>query len=299
MKADLLLDKEREAAVLMIKTHHYAHSVPSGKSYYFRYADAIVVWSIPANKNIECLQVSTAMNNQPNSILDQFPANTHDRQAEENLVTQIGQGSDAALTVLVMANMREAILYTGRVCAGRLDEGERASLCYQEMCMSAKRFKPGRLRFFSFAKAGLRGRMKTYWESLRVVRNSQSILSVDTLGTENPRRDIRRHHASPDDDREQSHREAVTGEVVLPETEKIFVRDEWAVIRKRYARSLSEQQWMVLSLLYLSGFNLLKVGKLLGLSKARIHAIHWKAIKKLRFLLASNPRLLGDEDSRS
>ena len=33
----------------MIKKHHYTHSIPSGKSYYFGFDGAIVVYSIPAN----------------------------------------------------------------------------------------------------------------------------------------------------------------------------------------------------------------------------------------------------------
>ena len=56
---------------------------------------------------------------------------------------------------------------------------------------------------------------------------------------------------------------------------------------------------MILSLIYQSGFNLPQVVHLLHLSKARIHAVHWKAIKKLRVLLSRNPQLLYGEDSRA
>jgi hypothetical protein len=48
----LLLGEERQAAIASIRAGHYSHCVPSGKSYYVGYEDAIVVWSIPANKNI-------------------------------------------------------------------------------------------------------------------------------------------------------------------------------------------------------------------------------------------------------
>jgi len=44
------LDKDR--AIKTIKLNHYTRSVPSGKSYYIRFEDAIICWSIPANKNI-------------------------------------------------------------------------------------------------------------------------------------------------------------------------------------------------------------------------------------------------------
>lgn len=41
-----------EAFKNLIISNHYTHSVPSGKSYYFGFEDAVVVFSIPANKNI-------------------------------------------------------------------------------------------------------------------------------------------------------------------------------------------------------------------------------------------------------
>ncbi len=51
-KASLLVGHERDCAIKTIRDNHYTHSVPSGKSHYVQFADAIVVWSIPANKNI-------------------------------------------------------------------------------------------------------------------------------------------------------------------------------------------------------------------------------------------------------
>jgi len=48
----LLEGDSRREAIETIRTKHYTRSVPSGKSYYLEYEQAIVVWSIPANKNI-------------------------------------------------------------------------------------------------------------------------------------------------------------------------------------------------------------------------------------------------------
>lgn len=47
-----LLGPERIKAIETIRAYHYTHSVPSGKSHYLRFDSAIIVWSIPANKNI-------------------------------------------------------------------------------------------------------------------------------------------------------------------------------------------------------------------------------------------------------
>ena len=51
-RATLLLGQDREFAAEVIRRNHYTHSVPSGKSHYVAFKDCIVVWSIPANKNI-------------------------------------------------------------------------------------------------------------------------------------------------------------------------------------------------------------------------------------------------------
>ncbi len=50
--AKVLLAEEREQAKRTIRENHYTKSVPSGKSHYVAFGDALVVWSIPANKNI-------------------------------------------------------------------------------------------------------------------------------------------------------------------------------------------------------------------------------------------------------
>ena len=42
----------RQMAAEIIRANHYTHTVPSGKSYYVQFEDCIVVWSIPANKNL-------------------------------------------------------------------------------------------------------------------------------------------------------------------------------------------------------------------------------------------------------
>lgn len=52
MQATLLVGEARKNAEIVIKTNHYTRSIPSGKSYWLEFESAIIVWSIPANKNI-------------------------------------------------------------------------------------------------------------------------------------------------------------------------------------------------------------------------------------------------------
>jgi hypothetical protein len=51
-QAELLTDMARDIAEVSIVRHHYTHSLPSGKSHYVRFGEAVVVWSIPANCNL-------------------------------------------------------------------------------------------------------------------------------------------------------------------------------------------------------------------------------------------------------
>ena len=50
--AELLAGPDRQRAASTIIRRHYTRSVPSGKSHYLRFGDALVVFSIPANLNI-------------------------------------------------------------------------------------------------------------------------------------------------------------------------------------------------------------------------------------------------------
>ena len=52
MIGTLLTGEPRASAADQIIRAHYTQSVPSGKSHYVQVGDAIVVWAIPANKNI-------------------------------------------------------------------------------------------------------------------------------------------------------------------------------------------------------------------------------------------------------
>ncbi len=248
------------------------------------------------------------MNNPP-TLLDQFPAGHLTPSEEAMLANEIRKGNKEAVTFLVMHNMREALLYTGRVCNGSLDEQTRVSLCYQELCMSAPRFKSGGIRFFAFAKVGLRGRMIRHRKSLLTVRNAYDTLSLSALEKNGVGQTVGRHELkfsgmaselnSPADDHEHSRREAITGEIENPNWDRVFAVDQWRVIREALKHLLSDQQWMILDLVYYNHMNFPEIGKRLGLTRSAIHAAHRKAIKKLRDGLAANPQLLYVEDTRA
>lgn len=243
------------------------------------------------------------------SMLDQFSSERLTPSEEAVLALEIIRGSEEALVKLVMANMHEALRYTQRVCNDRIDEPTRVSLCYQEMTMSGRRYRSGRTRFFAFAKAGLRGRMKTYWRSLNTVRNAKEIISCESIehfqrfhGRNNFVKQTmafpERHRAEvlpaeeEEDDHEESLREVVTGEVEMPNVDAFMAKDHWEAIQKKFRKTISEQQWMILDLAYRGNLNFPQIGKLLGLTRSAIHASHRNAIKRLRGAIRLDQRLL-------
>jgi len=55
---------KRRALADRVRQNHYAGSVPSGKSFYFEFEDAIVVYSIPANR------IAQGLLGKPNAVLE-------------------------------------------------------------------------------------------------------------------------------------------------------------------------------------------------------------------------------------
>ncbi len=101
MIAQLLEGAERILAVETIRANHYTRSVPSGKSYYVRFDTAIVVWSIPANKNI-----ANFVLRQPGSVWELSRLWAPDGH-EPNLLTQ---AISAAVKIIVRLEHPDALV---------------------------------------------------------------------------------------------------------------------------------------------------------------------------------------------
>lgn len=230
-------------------------------------------------------------------LIDQFPKEKLSPQEEARLLK-------ADPTALVMHSMRDALLYTQRVCRDRIPEDARVSICYQKLTSCANRFRPGGIRFFAFAKAGLRGAMTDYWETRNTVRNATEIISTDYLDGWAPERGYShvpvRLRSRPekllgkDDERPRAQREVYTNEIEHPNFDAICARDRWAQIEKIVSPSLNSRQKMVLTLVYVSGLNYPEIGKLLGFTRSLVHAVHRDTMKQIRDILAADGRLLKE-----
>jgi len=230
-------------------------------------------------------------------LIDQFPKEKLSAQEEARL-------AKADPTALVMHSMREALLYTQRVCRDQVPEDARVSICYQKLTACVNRFRPGGIRFLAFAKAGLRGAMKDYWETKDTVRNATEIISTDYLDGWSPEGGhshvVSRLRSRPikprekEDEHVHSQRESYTNEIEHPDFDAICARDRWAQIEKIVGPSLNSRQKMVLTLVYKVGLNYPEIGKLLGFTRSLVHAVHRDTMKQIRDMVAADGRLLKE-----
>ena len=232
------------------------------------------------------------------NILDQFPKRRLFLSEEIALAERIAKGDKNALNELVIANMREAILYTRRTSNSALSDDILASLCYQGLMRNAKRFKSCGTRFFAFSKPGLRGEIKDYWRTLDPIRGAKCI-PIDVIDHDRPKDTESERSQNSEEDAGQSkpvYREATTGEICQPETDEIEARDSWRAIRGKVWPSLTEHERMILTLRHVSGLNFSEIAGLLGTSKSAAHSVYTKTIYKMRRLLLGDKGLLEERE---
>lgn len=210
-------------------------------------------------------------------------ANIYDQLPEGRTLTPAQEGNMSA-TDLAMNSMREALLYTRECCQRKIPDDALVSLCYETMLKSAKIFKPGRLRFFSYAKARLRGALKRHWSSLKIVRNADTVsfnVVLDTYGSESPDDLHRMNVLSPFDS-------GALGGTVEPDFERIFMNDSWEQVRRIMLRKCTDLEKGVIFLAYKAQLSFTEIGGLLDLSRQFVSLTAQKGLKKIRRELKRN-----------
>jgi RNA polymerase sigma factor (sigma-70 family) len=226
-------------------------------------------------------------------ILNDFPSDRLTTEQEESLAADIKGGSEAAQTTLTMHNMREAVIYMRRVNRDELPDDELVGVCYAALMRNAKRFRPGWRRFFVFAKAGLRGAVKRHWKTRKIVRNAETV-SMEAAHTEHAQR-TDSEILGIDDVLRPVTPALFEPEQVEPDFAGIFTRERWEFVSKIIDAKCSEQEKMVLSLAYQSGFNFQEIGNMLRVSRSAIQSVHARALKKVRCSLFRTKQLFPDQ----
>lgn len=186
----------------------------------------------------------------------------------------VEQERDSTPEDLVLFTLREAYCYSRGCWQSRgLSEGETLSACYEGLQSAATNFQPSRGRFFSYAKAYVRGALSRAIRGNDVVKKS----TVEQLPTET------------DDDEETVEcpmpKPAYIPPHTLPDHDGFVAKDEWDRLVPTLRRILSERARMVLELRYKGGLSLLEIANLLGISRAAVSYTELVALKKIRNVL--------------
>lgn len=201
------------------------------------------------------------------NLYESFPETVTRRPAEEAELPHVD---------LVMANMREALLYTRECCRRKIPDDALVSLCYETMLKSAPLFKAKwGTRFFAYSKARLRGALKRYWSSLSVVRNAQTV-SVDMMRSiETDTGD--RIGVSEVPDIETSHLGTTE-----PDFESIFLNDSWRAVADIMARKCTDLERTIIFFAYKHQLSFEEIGDLLDLSRQFVSVTAKKGLQKIQ-----------------
>lgn len=219
--------------------------------------------------------------------------------------------SEEAINELVMANMREALLYLHTVAHGHRSERELVSITYAALVMNAKRFRPGMQRFFVFSKQGLRGALSRSFSTLKTVRGAKSVYYDCEEENTQARLTPRQRADSMDNEEEKIgtlHRKTCTFEsmdrpemlvnpelATDPDYASIFLKDRWAFVSKIIKQRCSPRECLVLELKYRQGFLQREIASLLGISITAVQAAHSRALMKIRRRIAVRTRIFNEE----
>lgn len=202
------------------------------------------------------------------TILNGIPEERLTLEQETELASQ------ADKTPLVLANLREAFFYARGCYQSRgQDDGEILSACYDGLLSASKNFKPGGLRFFSFAKAHVRGALSKAVRSHDVVRKVREVEPL--LDADEESEDTVDAPYTPD------HRKELPA-CELPDFNEIFIREEFSQIAPLLRKVLNDRQRMILELHFQGGLNLREIASMIGYSRAYVHIAKQTALKKIR-----------------
>jgi RNA polymerase sigma factor (sigma-70 family) len=240
------------------------------------------------------------------SSFDSLPHDKLTTDEEDALARKIQRNKKDTDSIhrLVMHNMREAVIYMRRCSHGLVEDGELISVLYTAMCLSAKRFKPGKVRFFAFSKVRIRGAVKRNWQTLDVVKKAKAMSRGQAhadLRAEKPSKQL------PDDEEAQiapgvplppllDSDPLDDSEVVQPEFDRVTMNERWALVKVIIDRVCSEREKMILNLVYMEGFNQNEIGVMMEpkICRERVRQLHDSGLRKVRWELLEKGRLLND-----
>lgn len=248
-------------------------------------------------------------------LLDSLPPEALSAAEEDALAIRIQKTKqEDDINKLVLHNMKEGFLYAKRVCRGHIADDELFSLTYSALVRNAKRFRPGMIRFFAFCKAGIRGALSRYWKTLDVVKNASLHETEETFKAPVDASGMKvrrlsegvpgnRERGVEHEDDDASYVSGLTAQIqnslaifaespVDPDFPSIEIREQMLLVNEAIRGRLTEQERMVIDLVYKDGFSFQEIGNMLSITRSAVLLAHSKALKKIRMDMIRQKRLL-------
>lgn len=190
--------------------------------------------------------------------------------------------------MLVMHNLREAFYYVKGCYQKRgspLDDGALLSACYEGLKSAAPRFRPGKTRFFAYAKADVRGAVIKTFHDLDIVKKVR--VTEELPDPEQTFDDSHEAHGTP---AIPTLAKKMPEVIALPEFDLICLREDWAEIAPLLRTVLNDKERMILELHFSGSLNLQQIADLLGTSRSDVHHTKQVALKKIRHQLINQKK---------
>ena len=236
-------------------------------------------------------------------LLESLPPDVFTRDQEFDLARKIQHApNDDDINSLVLHTMRDAFLYSKRVCRNKIADDELFSLCYLALRRSAKRFRPGTLRFMAFSKIAIRGEISDYWKTIDVVKHSSLHEEETTKYLHNgwaavflPAGASTGDGEFDDADYEDWNFKPAFDQLIEPHEEADFrsidFRERLRIVEDIIKKKLTEQEQMVIDLVYRGHLNFQQIGDLTATTRSAAQSTHAKALRKIRNELMRSKKL--------
>lgn len=205
-----------------------------------------------------------------------IPQKPLDRASEKALARNIRRfRREEDIVKLAMHGLCEAIPYIYTVCKGQVPQDEILSFSYRALNQAARNFKPGRLRFFCYAKVYLRSELAKWWKEQDIVRDASI-------------------HEAP-----QEHQLGIAVadcnyDSADPEFDLIDLKERWELV-KPLLNKLTDRERMVLEMVHIGGYNYTDISRLLvpRVTRQAICCCHEKALRRIRLAISNLKRTIS------
>lgn len=185
---------------------------------------------------------------------------------------------------LCEANLRESVYYLKKIAKGRFADGDLISFAYDGLMQAAKNYDPSRSRFFTWAKAHVRGKLFAAMRdqtkhSEREWQQPQATYTEDPYTGEQ----VENHwvnEPSVEFDHEQLNCKLHFLEEIKGIMERVLKPQEIRVVSMRIWRDLRFRE----------------IGEELGFSTSRAQAVYERAIRLVRRELMRRKRLNNEDN---